>query len=170
MSELFPAVVKLAAEWLDLLVYDFMRADIATLGECLAANLTAVWALSCMSSFVCLQIAQLRKSLSTTGCLAFKGFCTSVRSDVNLQMSLLVEALGAIRHAALVPFPWFLTVLGLFISREMWLQWRSGLFCLDRLHESVDIGGEIDFVAFDRLRVGTLRLCHERGGIVKQRA
>jgi hypothetical protein len=48
-------------------------------------------------------------------CVTDKGFCTSVRSDVNLQMSLLVEALGAIRHAALVPFPWFLTVLGLFI-------------------------------------------------------
>lgn len=54
LSKLLAAVVKLACEWLDLLVHDLVRSDIPTLCECFATYVTLVRPLTGMASFVCL--------------------------------------------------------------------------------------------------------------------
>jgi hypothetical protein len=54
LSELFAAVVELAAEWLDLLVNDLVCSNVATLGKTLSADVTAVWTLPSVSPLVCL--------------------------------------------------------------------------------------------------------------------
>jgi hypothetical protein len=41
----------------------------------------------------------------------YKGFCPSVSANVNLKVCLLVEALVAVRHMALIAFPGFLSDL-----------------------------------------------------------
>ncbi len=55
MSELLSTVVKLACERLDLLVNDFVRANVTTLRKGFAANVATIRALSCVSSLMCLQ-------------------------------------------------------------------------------------------------------------------
>jgi hypothetical protein len=54
LSELFAAVVELAAEWLDLLVNDLVCSNVATLGKTLPADVTAVWSLPSVSPLMCL--------------------------------------------------------------------------------------------------------------------
>lgn len=54
LSELLPAIIKLTAERLDLLVDDLVSAHISTLRKGLATNLAAVGSLACVSSLMCL--------------------------------------------------------------------------------------------------------------------
>lgn len=70
LSELLAAIVKLAGEWLDLLVDDLVCPDIAALSKCLSTNITAVGAFSSMASLVGLEVAQLGEGLSATWGLA----------------------------------------------------------------------------------------------------
>lgn len=98
----------------------------------------------------------------------YERFDPGVRSSVNLQVSLLVEALVAVGHAALVSFSWLWTRLRLFLLHFMsvlrWLEFRvthlDGLWTLGRgrllslyrPHEGIDISGEIDAASFSRIR------------------
>jgi hypothetical protein len=82
LSELFAAVIELAAEWLDLLVNDLVCLNVATMCKCLSANVTTVWSLPSVSPLMYLpglvlvsntrrsmtdgEVALLRESLSTT--------------------------------------------------------------------------------------------------------
>lgn len=54
LSELFTAIIQPTGERLRLLMGDFMRANIATLGEFLVANLTRIWLLSSVASLMSL--------------------------------------------------------------------------------------------------------------------
>jgi hypothetical protein len=55
LSELLAAVIESASERLDLLVDDFVRANIAALRKGLAADITAIWTFSSMTPLMCLQ-------------------------------------------------------------------------------------------------------------------
>lgn len=54
LGELLPAFIEPTCERLDLLVSNSVSANIATLGEGLAAEVTAVWAFTSMTAFVSL--------------------------------------------------------------------------------------------------------------------
>lgn len=54
LGELLATVVKLAGEWLNLLVHDLMCSNVPTLCERLATDVTLVRAFAGMASFVCL--------------------------------------------------------------------------------------------------------------------
>lgn len=54
-----------------------------------------------------------------SGMSTYERFDPGVRSSVNLQVSLLVEALVAVGHAALVSFSWLWTRLRLFLLHFM---------------------------------------------------
>ena len=61
MSELLATVVQLTAEGLNLLVNNLVGSNVATLSECLAANVAAVGSLSCVTPLVRLEVTQLRE-------------------------------------------------------------------------------------------------------------
>lgn len=54
LSELLAAVVESAGEGLDLLVYDLVGANVASLCKSLPTDVTAVGPLSCVTPLVCL--------------------------------------------------------------------------------------------------------------------
>lgn len=88
-----------------------MCSNVATLGECLAANVAAVWSLSCVAPLVSLEVTELRERLATSWCFAREWLVTSMGADMNLKMRLLVEALVAVGYSALVTLPGLLSVL-----------------------------------------------------------
>ena len=119
MSELLATVVYLAAEGLDLLVNDLVCTNVATLGECLAANAAAVWSFSGVTPFMCLEVTQLREGLATSRCFARKWLVTGMDAYVDLKMRLLVEALVAVGHSALVTLRGFLGILCCAVLRNI---------------------------------------------------
>ena len=86
-------------------------ANVATLGECLATDVAAVWSLSGVTPFMCLEVTELREGLATSRCFARKWLVTSMGAYVDLKVCLLVEALVAARHVALIPLPGLLVGL-----------------------------------------------------------
>lgn len=54
LGKLLAAVIKLAGEWLDLLVHNLVCSYVSTLSECLATNVALVRAFAGVASFVCL--------------------------------------------------------------------------------------------------------------------
>ena len=54
LRELFATVIETTEVGLGLIMDDLVRADIPSLGESLSADFAVVWALSSVSSFVCL--------------------------------------------------------------------------------------------------------------------
>lgn len=56
LSELLPAVVKLACEWLDLLMNNLVSTNISSLRKSLSTDIAAVRSLPSVPSFVCLTI------------------------------------------------------------------------------------------------------------------
>jgi len=85
-------------------VYDLVRAHVAVLGECLAADVAVVWSLAGVPSFVRLEVAQLAKSLAAGGLLAQEWFHASVGARVDVEVGLLVEGFVAARDCALISF------------------------------------------------------------------
>lgn len=111
MGELLAAVVEFAAERLDLLVDDLVRAHISSLSKCLATDVAAVRSLSSVSPLVCLEVTKLRERLTTARCFARKWLVASVGANVDLKMCLLVKALVAVGDGALITLPWLLSSL-----------------------------------------------------------
>ena len=65
LGELFIACIELAGKWFCRSVDYFMCPYVATLCKCLSADVAAVWSLSSVTSFVSLEVSQLRKPLTT---------------------------------------------------------------------------------------------------------
>lgn len=61
LGELLATVIKLACKGFDLLVDDFVCANIASLSKGFAADIAAIGPLPSVSSFVCLEVSQLRE-------------------------------------------------------------------------------------------------------------
>ena len=62
LCKLLPAVVELAGKRLDLLVHNLVCTHVAALSKCLAADVTAVRALSCVAPLMCLEQSARRVS------------------------------------------------------------------------------------------------------------
>lgn len=93
------------------MVNNLVCANVATLGECLATDVAAVWSLSGVTPFMCLEVTELREGLATSRCFARKWLVTSMGAYVDLKVCLLVEALVAVGHSALITLPWLLGIL-----------------------------------------------------------
>ena len=63
MGKLLVAAVELAGERLGGCMHDLVSSDIAVLCERLAADVAVIWSLSSVSSFVSLEVADLREPL-----------------------------------------------------------------------------------------------------------
>jgi hypothetical protein len=80
---------------------------------------------------------------------------------MDLKMSLLVEALVAVRHAALIPLPCLVRTcfargrrdgrndldgshLNLLLNGRWSWSWSGLCFLLDSLHQAVDVGNKVD--------------------------
>ena len=94
-------------------------ANVATLGECLATDVAAVWSLSGVTPFMCLEVTELREGLATSRCFARKWLVTGMDAYVDLKMRLLVEALVAVGHSALVTLRGFLGILCCAVLRNI---------------------------------------------------
>ena len=94
----------------------------------------------------------------------YEWLCSSVRTDMDLEVCLLVEALVAVGHMALVSLLGFSADLdflfqlywSVIATREpclgaylvYWLLDRTRLLGLDSLHEGVDVGSKVDVARF----------------------
>jgi len=91
LSELLVAFVKTASEGLCCCVNNLVCSYVATLSECLAAELTAIRTLASVTTLMCLEVSQLGETLTTAGLFADEGLDTSVCPCVDLEVCLLVE-------------------------------------------------------------------------------
>jgi hypothetical protein len=100
LRELLPAVVQQAGERLRVLVGDFVRADVAALGEALLADITGEGLFAGMAALMGLEVPQLGKTLATRGLFADKRLVPGMRPHMNVEMGLLRKALPAVRQSA----------------------------------------------------------------------
>lgn len=91
LSKLLVAIVKTAGEGLCCGVNNLVCSYVAALSKSLAAKLTAVWTLASVTTLMCLEISELRETLTTTRLFANERLDASVCPCVNLEMCLLVE-------------------------------------------------------------------------------
>lgn len=91
LGELLVALVKAAGEGFGGCVDNLVCSNVTALGECLAAELAAVGPFASVSAFVCLEVAELRKTLATAGFLAHERLDPGVCPSVNLEVGLLVK-------------------------------------------------------------------------------
>ena len=114
----------------------------------------------------------------------YKWLGPGVSTNVDLQVRLLVEALVATRHVALVSLSWLLTrllsiflVLGQWMDSELewltylvdlWNLWRLWLLSLDSLHQSVDVCSKVDASTLCRFGTRAFELCAIRRAMVRR--
>ena len=118
--------------------------------------------------------------------MTYEWFGTSMSADVDIQVCLLVEALVAARHVALIPLPRLLVGLAclfLYLGQYgivydsnldktyffalgglLWL-W---LLCLDCSHQGINISSEVDAGAIHWLGSRTLKFCSVVRSLVRR--
>lgn len=120
LCELLVTFIELASKRFCGSVHNFMCSNVSPLRERLATSITAIRSFTGVSALMRLEVAELRKALTTARLLANlssvsqilltriawftdKWLDTRVGTSVNFQVSFLVERLVAIRHCALIP-------------------------------------------------------------------
>lgn len=143
LGEVLVAVVELAREGLRLGVHDLVRPHVAVLGERLPADVTMIWPLARVPSFVRLEVAELAEALAAGGLFTHERFDTGVGPGVNLQVRLLIERLPTARDVAMVAFPRIAGAPCLLPDRLLLLS-GLGRLCLglNCAHENVDVGAK----------------------------
>lgn len=81
-----------------------VRSNVSALRKAFPTHFTRVRPSPCVTTFMCLEITELREPLPTIWHLASIGPLSSMGSNVDIQMSFLVEALATPRNVAVKSF------------------------------------------------------------------
>jgi len=84
-----------------------VRADVAVLGEGLAADVAVVGSFAGVASFVGLEVAELAEALAAGGLFAEEGLDAGMGAGVDVEVGFLVEGFVAAGDGALISFSGF---------------------------------------------------------------
>jgi hypothetical protein len=91
LSKLLVAIVKATGEGLSCGVNNLVCSYIAALSKRLAAELTAIRTFASVTTLMCLEVSELRETLTTTRLFAYERLDASMCPCVDLEMCLLVK-------------------------------------------------------------------------------
>ena len=100
LCELLIATVQLADKWFSRGMYDLVSSNIPVLCESLEADVALVRSFSRVSSFMCLEIAELAESLTTICLFTEERLDACVRSVVDIEVRFLIERFAAVGYLA----------------------------------------------------------------------